>query len=72
MTIQGFTIEKIEGSEVAYKLHGKKGKVINLVRNQQEAGIYFMINAKTWNEERIEGCDWVREVNGELRLFKPY
>jgi len=70
--INNYKVEKVNevNSAVAYKLHGQRGKVINLVKNQNEEGLYFMVNAKTWKDENVDGYEWVKEINGELKLVK--
>lgn len=70
--INNYRVEKVNeaDSAVAYKLHGQRGKVINLVKNQNEEGLYFMVNAKTWKDESIDGFGWVKEQGEELKLIK--
>jgi len=70
--IKNYKVEKVTelDSVIAYKFYGKRGKVINLIKNQNKKNLYFMINAKTWESENIEGCNWVEETNGILKLVK--
>ena len=67
--VMGYRIEKVDPSEcsgfVAYRLHGKRGAVYSLVRNQKHPHQMFIINGNM-NVCSVKGNYWFSDENGEL------
>lgn len=63
----GYEVEKIEGGKsIAYKLHGKRGAVIRLVRNTNNPEMMFAMNAMG-KQIAVDRSEWFTDASGSIR-----
>jgi len=64
--IMGYQIEVVEDSNIAYKLHGKRGGVFRLIRNIEAPHTMYVINGNG-NITALKGNYTFTDQGGDLR-----